>query len=167
MMKKLNRKKIVISLLIVFLVIFTYAMAATKMVKECPKDIVILFTNDVHCGIDENIGYAGLIEYKEWMEEKTPYVTLVDCGDAIQGDTIGTVSKGEYLVDLMNQADYDLAILGNHEFDYGMDQLEILLEKSEAQYLGCNISYSGDGESSLETIKPYEIISYGNTDEII
>ena len=46
----------------------------TAMVQD---DIVILYTSDVHCGIDENIGYAGLVSYKEWVEEKTPYVTLV------------------------------------------------------------------------------------------
>ena len=53
--------------------------------------------------MDAGIGYAGLSAYKEWMENKTDYVTLVDCGDALQGDTIGAVSQGEYLVDIMNQ----------------------------------------------------------------
>ena len=67
------------------MVIFTYAMAATNLTTKVQEDIVILFTNDVHCGIEKNIGYAGLVEYKELMGEKTPYITLVDCGDAIQG----------------------------------------------------------------------------------
>lgn len=85
------------------------------------NDIIVLYTNDVHCGIDENIGYAGLAAYKAAALEKTPYVALVDCGDAIQGDVVGTVSKGEYPVDLMNDVGYDFAVLGNHEFDYGMN----------------------------------------------
>ena len=55
-------------------------------------DIVILYTNDVHCAVDADIGYAGLAAYKNWIEQKTDYVTLVDCGDALQGDAIGTVS---------------------------------------------------------------------------
>lgn len=59
------------------------------------NDIIVLYTNDVHCGIDENIGYAGLAAYKAAALEKPPYVALVDCGDAIQGDVVGTVSKGE------------------------------------------------------------------------
>ena len=146
------------------MIIFTYAITATNYTSKTQEDIVILFTNDVHCGIEENIGYAGLSAYKDIMEEKTPYVTLVDCGDAIQGDTIGTVSKGEFLVDLMNEADYDLAVLGNHEFDYGMEQLGTLIEKAQAQYLSCNISYTGSGENGLASIKPYEIITYGTTD---
>ena len=129
---------------------------------QTQDDIIILYTSDVHCGIDENIGYAGLTSYKEWMLEKTPYVTLVDCGDAVQGEAVGIVSDGEYLVDLMNSVGYDLAVLGNHEFDYGMEQAGNLVEKSEAQYIGCNITYTGDGENELKDVAPYEIIEYGD-----
>ena len=59
--------------------------------QQAADDIVVLYTNDVHCAVDAGIGYAGLSAYKQWMEEQTPYVTLVDCGDAVQGDVIGTV----------------------------------------------------------------------------
>lgn len=92
--------------------------------KPVGPDVVILYTNDVHCSIDEGIGYAGLLAYKEKMLEQTPYVMLVDCGDAIQGELLGTVSQGEYIIDLMNETGYDYAVLGNHEFDYGMEQLK-------------------------------------------
>jgi len=127
-------------------------------------DIVILYTNDVHCAVDADIGYAGLAAYKKAVEGKTPYVTLVDCGDALQGDTIGTISQGEYLVDIMNQVGYDFAVLGNHEFDYGMERLTELLEMADAQYLGCNIRYTGDEENSLAAVvPPYELTAYGST----
>ena len=131
---------------------------------EEQQDIVILYTNDVHCAVDADIGYAGLDAYRKWMETKTSYVTLVDCGDALQGDTLGTVSQGEYLVDIMNEVGYDFAVLGNHEFDYGMEQLSALLEKSEAQYLGCNIRYTGQGSSAVSALKLYEMVSYGETE---
>ena len=157
-------KKYIIGLLVLFLAVTVYAVVSGNAKVQSQEDIIILFTNDVHCGIEENIGYAGLVQYKKWVEEKTPYVTLVDCGDAIQGDTIGTVSKGEYLVELMNEAGYDLAVLGNHEFDYGMEQLSYLIDQSNAQYLGCNIEYIGDGNNALENVKPYEMITYGATD---
>lgn len=127
------------------------------------QDIVILYTNDVHCAVDADIGYAGLAAYKNWMQEKTPYVTLVDCGDAWQGDAIGAVSRGEYLVDIMNRVGYDFAVLGNHEFDYGMEQLANLLEKADAQYLGCNIRYTGQGTGAVSALEPYETVSYGDT----
>lgn len=126
-------------------------------------DIIILYTNDVHCAVDADIGYAGLAAYKKAVEGKTPYVTLVDCGDALQGDTIGTISQGEYLVDIMNQVGYDFAVLGNHEFDYGMGRLKELLEMADAQYLGCNIRYTGDEENALAAVVPYELTTYGST----
>lgn len=131
--------------------------------NERQENIVILYTNDVHCAVDENIGYAGLAAYKKGMEEKTPYVTLVDCGDAIQGGTIGLLSKGQYPVQMMNRVGYDVAVLGNHEFDYGMEQLASLLESAEAAYVDCNIRYTGSGENLLATVKPYKIVSYENT----
>ena len=136
-MTNMVRKKGLCRLGIFFLAMVLLLLSLTGCNAEKEgEDIVILYTNDVHCAVDADIGYTGLAAYKTWAEEKTPYVTLVDCGDVLQGDIIGTISQGEYLVDIMNQVGYDFAVLGNHEFDYGMEQLGTLLEKSEAQYLG-------------------------------
>ena len=131
--------------------------------QEQEHNIVILYTNDVHCGIEDNIGYAGLAAYKKQIEEETPYVTLVDCGDAIQGAFIGLTSEGSYIVDIMNEIGYDFAVLGNHEFDYGMDSISELLEQAKAKYLGCNIEYFGENENKLDSVKPYDIVEYGPT----
>ena len=87
-------------LLALALVLFCLARCGGQKERQ---DIVILYTNDVHCAVDADIGYAGLAAYKNWVKEKTPYVALVDCGDALQGDAIGAVSRGEYMVDIMNQ----------------------------------------------------------------
>lgn len=135
--------------------------AVTEVSGVKSEDIVILYTNDVHCGIEDYIGYAGLADYKKAMESVYSYVSLVDCGDAVQGDFIGTVSEGGYIVDIMNHVGYDFAIMGNHEFDYGMEQLSALINKADAHYLGCNITYSGSGENLLSNIEPYEIVEYG------
>ncbi|MDD3170055.1 MAG: bifunctional metallophosphatase/5'-nucleotidase, partial [Eubacteriales bacterium] len=91
-----------------------------------PGDVVILFTNDVHCGVGQvvkdgavtNIGYAGVAAYKQEMENLVggSFVTLADAGDALQGDAIGTLSQGQYLVDIMNKVGYDIFVPGNHEF---------------------------------------------------
>lgn len=147
------------------------AMLLTVLLSGCDQnrqqrehDIIILFTNDVHCGVDDNIGYAGLAAYKSMLLEKTPHVILADCGDAVQGDVIGVVSQGEYLVEIMNEVGYDLAILGNHEFDYGTERLTELMAASEAEYLGCNIRYSGSGENPLSALAPYKILSFEGTD---
>ncbi len=127
------------------------------------EDIIILFTSDVHCGIREDIGYAGLAAYVADCREQTPYVALVDCGDSLQGDVIGTVSQGAYIVDIMNQVGYDYAVLGNHEFDYGMEVLGRRLEEAEAVYLGANITYTGAGENALSALRPYALEAFGDT----
>lgn len=126
------------------------------------EDIVILYTNDVHCGIEGEIGYSGLVAYKNSVLEKTPYVTLVDCGDAIQGEIIGTLSKGQYIIDIMNEVGYEFAVLGNHEFDYGIDQLSQLISSADMKYLGCNLNYTGKQKNKLSQVKPYEIKRYGD-----
>ncbi len=122
------------------------------------NDIVILGTSDVHCGIDQNIGYAGLAAYKKAMAEKYNYVALVDAGDAIQGDAIGTLSKGEYLVDIMNEVGYDVVVPGNHEFDYGMDQfLNVIVPKMKATYVSANFM-KGD----KLVFDAYKMMTYGS-----
>ena len=78
------------------------------------KDIVIIHTNDTHCWIEDNLGFEGLAAYKKQMLALTPYVTLVDAGDAIQGAPVGTLTEGGAIIQLMNQAGYDFAIPGNH-----------------------------------------------------
>ncbi|MBQ0071225.1 MAG: metallophosphatase, partial [Spirochaetales bacterium] len=137
-----------------------FAQGAAEALKA-QKDIVVLYTNDVHCGIDQNLGYAGLATVKAQEEAKTPFVTLVDAGDAIQGDAIGTVSNGSYLVDIMNEVGYDYAIFGNHEFDYGMANLAADLAKANAKYLASNIHYNGSAAVMPSNIAPYAIEQYG------
>ncbi len=155
-------KNKILSTLLCIAILFTMSACNAKETKS--EDIVVLFTNDVHCGIDENIGYAGLSAYKKDMEEKYKHVTLVDCGDFTQGAYESAVSKGEYLVDLMNAVGYDFAVIGNHEFDYGTEQLKKNIGLSKAQFLNCNITYTGSGEDWIsEQTKPYEIKTYGKT----
>lgn len=120
-------------------------------------DIVILHTNDVHCSVDSNPGYAGLAAYKADKLKQTDYVTLVDAGDAVQGGTVGALSKGEYIIDIMNATGYDIAVPGNHEFDFGMDRFLSLVKKSDAQYLSANFI----GPDGKTVFQPYTIKDYG------
>ena len=153
-------KKLIALLLAACLMLglMTTAFAA----DEKSNDIVILYTNDVHCAVDDNIGYAGLAAYKKEMQAAYNYVALVDCGDSVQGDVIGTLSKGEYLVDIMNEVGYDFAAFGNHEFDYTLPQLQKLIDKAKYQYLCCNLTYTGKDGKGLTGYKAYEIKTYGD-----
>lgn len=114
------------------------------------QDIVLLYTNDVHCGVEDNLGYAGLVAYANQLRAEGQQVVLIDAGDAVQGAAIGTLSNGEYLVDIMNHAGYEIAVPGNHEFDYGMDQFFALREKAEYPYLSCNFTDLRTGEAVLD-----------------
>ena len=107
------------------------------------QDILILFTSDVHCGVAQGWGYAGLYEAKQNLS-KDYNVLLVDDGDAIQGEAIGTMTTGEAIIDIMNSMGYDVAIPGNHEFDYGVERFLELTKKANFPYISCNFNKEGE-----------------------
>lgn len=107
------------------------------------KGVVILHTNDVHCGFeadDTSFGAADLAAYKAHLEDEGYDVILVDAGDFVQGGVIGTLSDGEYPMQIMNELGYDAAVPGNHEFDYGMDTFFKLTGEAEFPYLSVNFT---------------------------
>lgn len=123
------------------------------------QDLAILYTNDVHCAVDSGIGYAGVAALKKQLLDEGCYVALVDAGDAVQGDAIGTLSKGSYIVDIMNEVGYDVATPGNHEFDYGMDRFFELRDMAKFPYVSANFVDLTSGEPVLE---PYAMLAYNN-----
>ena len=123
------------------------------------QDIVILFTNDIHCGVNDNIGYAGVALYKKEMLKETPYVTLVDAGDAVQGAPLGTLSEGEDIVAIMNEMGYEFAIPGNHEFDYKMPQFMRLASLLSCGYYSANFTDAAGNR----IFAPYKLFQYGDT----
>ena len=131
-----------------------FAAPAVTDAAADTSPIVILHTNDVHCGIDDSIGYAGLAAYKSEMEAQygADRVTLVDAGDAIQGGAVGTLSAGAYVIDIMNQVGYDLAVPGNHEFDYGTGNfLDLATNRAKFPYLSCNFRELATGSTVLNS----------------
>lgn len=147
-------KKLLLAVL-VLLVSAGYSLIALAADKE----IVILYTNDVHCGIEDNEGYARLAQYKKDLLAQTPYVALVDAGDAIQGAPIGSLSQGEVVVKVMNAVGYDFAVPGNHEFDYGMKRLLELKEELACGYYSCNF-VDAYGKAMLPA---YKVMNFGDT----
>jgi 2',3'-cyclic-nucleotide 2'-phosphodiesterase (5'-nucleotidase family) len=147
-----------LSLLLLIAMVFTLFCGAAFADDASARsaDVVILFTSDVHCGVDQGFGYAGLAAVRDYLVKKGDSVILVDNGDNIQGEPIGTMTKGQALVDLMGQMGYSIAIPGNHEFDYGMDQFLALAKKSKVEYISCNFNREGE-----LVFKPYVIRSLG------
>ena len=125
----------------------------TEPEVEKNGEIYILFTSDIHCGINQGFGFAGLKQVMDRLESQGYTVILADDGDAIQGEVLGILTKGEAMIDLMNEVGYDVSIPGNHEFDYGMDRFLELVEKADHPYISCN--FVKDGELVFD---PYTII---------
>ena len=134
--------------------VFTLALSASALAA----DVVILHTNDIHCGVSDNVGVARLSQYKKDLKKAGAAVLLVDAGDAVQGAPIGKLSTGESIVNIMNAIGYDFLIPGNHEFDYGMPRFFELLKKQKTPYFSCNFT---DLRTGNLVLSPYKIVSAG------
>lgn len=136
----MNRKiKGVLSVLLsfcIFFMLFTLAFAT----GEYDGKIIILHTNDVHGAIDK---YAYVSGIKKDFESKGAEVVLADAGDYMQGATYVNINKGANAVTLMNMTGYDVATIGNHEFDYGYATLLQQLEKADFS-VTCSNVFNGD-----------------------
>ena len=130
-----------------------------KLQEDLSDDIVILHVNDVHCGLNETVGYDGFVLYRDEMEKKYKNVITVDVGDHIQGGSIGAISNGEAIIKLMNNIEFNVTILGNHEFDYGIEQLQKLGENITSKYICSNFCYNKNKSTIFE---PYKIVKAGN-----
>ena len=136
-------KKKVLSLLMAVVMTFSLAVtanAAEETAQDLNGDIVILHTNDVHGAI---AGYAKVAALKDDYEARGAYVLLMDAGDFIQGDPTVSTSEGATAVELMNLAGYDVVSLGNHEFDYGYQNLKDLEADADFAIVDANVLYNG------------------------
>ena len=142
---------------IICICILMFCLNAVVLAKDS-QSIVVLYENDVHCAVE---GYSKLAAMKNELMNEYEHVGVVSSGDFVQGGTLGAVSKGEYIVGLMNLVGYDAIALGNHEFDYTISRLSELYELSETKYISCNFAKIGEEKTYFE---PFTIVSYGDVD---
>ena len=130
-------------------------LAAPVLAQEAktPEEVVILYTNDIHTYITEDLTYSTVAAYKDTFEN----ALLLDAGDAIQGTAYGSMDQGETITALMNAAGYDLATLGNHEFDYGMDGAMAAIERAAFPYVSCNFYHEENGVKGDNVLESYRI----------
>ena len=147
--------KKILALMLALAMLLGCTALAEDAAPALTKDLVILFTSDAHCGIDSGFGYAGLATVRDVLAAKN-HVILVDNGDAIQGEPVGTMTKGEAIIELMNTVGYEVAIPGNHEFDYGMDNFLGLVEKANYPYISANFTHNGELVFQPYVIKEYD-----------
>lgn len=149
----MKKKLIAIFLCIILTVGFLPTVASAEKNQE---EILILYENDVHCAIE---GYSKLSAMKKELQKTHAHVGAVSCGDYIQGNSIGVVSQGSYVIELMNLVGYDAVTLGNHEFDFRLPRLEELIGMMDAAAVCCNFKRIGEAEPYFD---PYTIVSYGD-----
>ncbi|MBQ7115570.1 MAG: 5'-nucleotidase C-terminal domain-containing protein [Clostridia bacterium] len=150
-MKRTTKLLSVLLVLSMLLTIISVSVSAQEV------ETVILYTNDVHCAIDD---YPVLAAYRAELIAQGKNVVTVDAGDAIQGEVIGSMTKGEAVVDIMNAVGYDYAVPGNHEFDYGMEIfLDLAQNKADYDYISSNFYYLSDVSS---VFAPYKIEDFGD-----
>ena len=125
----------------------------TELAADYSGKTVILHSNDIHGVLD---GYAYIAQLKADFIAKGAEVILADAGDFSQGTPYVSISKGATAVEMMNAAGYDVVTLGNHEFDYGYEQLMENLSKATFKTISANVLK--DGEPILD---PYVIIEKG------
>lgn len=115
------KKRIAAIVLCALLVVCVFPTAT--FAAQNNEDIIILYENDVHCAVE---GYSKLAAMKK-IKQNYSYVGVVSCGDYIRGNSLGAVSQGEYIINLMNLVGYDAVTLGNHEFGYRLSRLDELV----------------------------------------
>lgn len=159
-----SRTKRWLSILVVFCMLFTLAVPMSAAAQT--EDITILYTNDVHTYIDngnvtddngqEHIAwsYSRLAALKDSFGENA---LLVDAGDHIQGTAYGSMDQGRNIIKMMETAGYDLATLGNHEFDYGMLRALDVAQNSAFPYVSCNFYNEKDGVRGTNVLDSHKI----------
>lgn len=151
-------KNRIISLILTMLIVIGLFPTSALAEEIKSEDIVILYENDVHCALE---GYSKLSAMKKELKQSYANVGVVSCGDYIQGNSLGVISRGEYAVELMNLVGYDAVTLGNHEFDFRIDRLCELVGMMNTAPICCNFQKIGEDSSYFD---PYKIVSYGEID---
>ena len=155
------RKFLAMLLSLVMVLSLSVPIAGAEEKKEDKsKEIVILTTNDVHGHIDADIGYATAAALKIKMHDEYGGVLLADAGDFAQGTPYAAQDHGESVVKIMNSAGYDVATLGNHEFDYGQAGREKITDEWANFFcVSCNFFHKENGQRGKSVLPPYRIFT--------
>ena len=146
--------------------LFTLLLALAMVLSLCApalaaeaeaEPVNVLYTNDVHTYIDKDLNYTLAAMYRDTLDN----VLMVDAGDHIQGTAYGSMDKGETIIKLMNAVGYDLATLGNHEFDYGMEGCMNAIEWAEFPYVSCNFYHEENGVKGENVLDAYKVFEIG------
>lgn len=139
------------------------ALAAAASLSAAAERLVLLHTNDTHSNIEsDEKGIGGVLPRKaiiDSVRKAEKNVILIDAGDAVQGTLYFKYFKGDVEYPLFNKMGYDIRILGNHEFDNGIEELARYWKGVKADRLSANYDFTGTPAAGL--FKPYTIRKVG------
>jgi len=150
------RKLICVMLAVLTAVSLMIAPALAEQTVDLSGHIVILHTNDSHGRVDTNLGFSRAAYAKAKLEGAGATVLLLDAGDTLHGLPFATVSEGEAVVQVMNEAGYDAMTVGNHDFNYGAERLYELSGKATFSMLAANV-LKEDGSTLLPGSMIFEL----------
>ena len=149
-----------------FIYLFTFSPFHLIMAQE--GSLFVVHTSDTHSCIEpispnfsdtaqaDKGGYLRRVVLLEQLRKEHPQdLLLFDCGDFSQGSVYYNLYKGEIEVKLMNLMKYDACTIGNHEFDFGLENLARLMKMAEFPFVCCNYDFTGTPCEGL--VKPYII----------
>ena len=154
------------------LIIFIALVAVVSASAKTKKQLVVLHTNDTHSCImplSENLdnkdlaGRGGFLRRINMIKEErkqNPDLLLFDSGDFCQGSGYYTLFKGEVEIGLMNQMGYECTTIGNHEFDFGMENMARIFRMANFPVVCSNYDCTGTVLEGL--VKPYITIKRGD-----
>ena len=149
----------------IHLIIYIVLLSGLTVSAKGKKQLVILHTNDTHSTImplnvnldDKDLagrgGFLRRINMIKEQRQQYPDLLLFDSGDFSQGSGYYTLFKGEVEVGLMNQMRYDAATIGNHEFDFGLDNMAKIFRQAKFPIVCSNYDFTGTVVEGL--VKPY------------
>lgn len=152
-----GKTKRMLSMAIILCMLFTLLLPATTAMATTDDEITILYTNDVHTYIDKDWTYSKIATIKSGYDSDK--VLLVDCGDHVQGTAYGSMDNGKTIMDLMIATGYDVATLGNHEFDYGMLRALSVAKNGKIPYVSCNFYEEKNGVRGDNVLDSYQMFT--------
>ncbi len=158
----------VAGLLLLLMPVCLWVLSPSAAEAKKPKKLVVLHTNDTHSCIlplKETLadtmlaGRGGFLRRVAMIKEerkKEPQLLLIDSGDFSQGSGYYTMFKGDVEVGLMNEMGYDAATIGNHEFDFGLDNMTRIFKMANFPIVCSNYDFADTELASI--VKPYIVV---------
>ena len=152
-------KKILSLVLALTMLLCAFAPAMAEGALE--GKLVILHTNDIHgraVADGESFGYARIAMLKKNLQAQGAEVILMDAGDFSQGTPLVNLGYGKNAVEFMNVTGYDIATLGNHEFDWGSDNMEQNMANAQFAVVCANLTRAADGTLVFPANKIFDTV---------